>query len=470
MEYIGLIGVFGLGGLVGYFSADKLRNIIQSVKKSLLDTESRIARSEKFISDLQNEIDKLNSQLQNYASRTDLNGLSNNLTRQIQSDLQKVEKNLNAELKNYAALSSVKNLEDKISDAVQNSDLQNLQSALQDIKRNIAALEDKFNTLERGDISTPSTSTAPTDNAVKILEQRLSALEADNQNLTKKLADQNALITQHQNYFAQIQTAFNNMQNNFVAQSQFSEQLERQKKFYADFEERFKKFDERLKKLEGGKTDSGAGTTTPPVPPIKIDDFQVKKSNRQFFTNDPRDAEKSLATAEKVSEIIDFLKNSNFAKRESFIQLIENYRRNLQKFADKLKRGKFDEDNFSEEASKAFFSTLSKYFLTALPVSIYRGNKENPAFYSAFLKKINEYLAACHVYTELIKPQKFMTHNDLEKMTIIKKSTGVKTQDKMIDEVERLPYFLEYLTEDGDIEHCCFEGTMTVMKFEGGVK
>lgn len=456
MEYIGLLGLIGL---IGYFSAKSLKSKFDLLKKTLPDTESRIARNEKFISDLQAEIEHLNSILQNYATRSDLNGVSSNL-RQIQSDLQRLEKNFNAELKNYATVSSLKNIENKLFDLPQSSDLQNVKDALQDIKRSVVALEDRINAIETSKMPPIGTSTSTSDSDVKILVQRISSLETDNRNLHQKISDQNALLAQNKNDFAQIQYAFNNLQNNFGVQiSRLSEQLDQYKKFNDALEE-------RVKKLEG----SGGGNPPVTSAPLTIKDFQIRKNNRQFFTNEIRDAEKSLATAEKVSDIIFFLKNSNFAKKESFIQVIENYRRNLQKFADKLKRGKFDEDNFSEEASKAFFSTLSKYFLTTIPVSIYRGNKEDPAFYRAFLEKINEYLAACHVYTEFVEPKKFMTHDNLEKMNVIKKSTDVKSEDKRIYEVERLPYFLEYLTEDGDIEHVVFEGTMTVMKFEGVTK
>ena len=179
---------------------------------------------------------------------------------------------------------------------------------------------------------------------------------------------------------------------------------------------------------------------------------------------------RSISIIENLSGITSFLESSSYDKKENFIRLIKNYQQNLQKFIDKVNRGKFDEDNFSEEATDAFFDTLSKYFLATLPVAIYRGGKENPKFYSELLLQTNSYLAACHVYTELIEPKKFMKHDDVEKMNIVKKDTAVKSEDKIIDEVERLPYFLDYLTEDGETEHFCFEGKMVVYKFDGGKK
>jgi hypothetical protein len=83
---------------------------------------------------------------------------------------------------------------------------------------------------------------------------------------------------------------------------------------------------------------------------------------------------------------------------------------------------------------------------------------------------MNEYLSACRVYTELVEPKKIMQHDDIEKMNIVKKDTTLESQDKIIDEVERLPYFLDYLTEDGETERFCFDGSMVLLKFDGGAK
>ena len=232
MEYVGLLGLIGL---IGYFASRSLSDKFKNLQGTVHDTESRITRNNEFISDLQNEINRLGALLQNYTTRTDLNNFSADFLRQIKGDLQRVEKSLNAELKNYAELSSVKNLENKLSDLPKTSDLQNLQSALQELKRNIASLEVRIS----------DGNSEPDRSPVKILEQRIATLEADNQNLVKKNAELSAQILQHQNYFTQIQTTFNNQQafnKNLESNvDKLSKEVEVQKKINDDFDARIKK-------------------------------------------------------------------------------------------------------------------------------------------------------------------------------------------------------------------------------------
>ena len=212
----------------------------------------------------------------------------------------------------------------------------------------------------------------------------------------------------------------------------------------------------------------------PPKPPVtaplKISAFQIKKTGKPLFSNKPEDAAKTLAAVENLAPLLDFLESSGFEKKDTFINIVRKYQQNLAGFAKNLQRGKFDADNFSEEATDAFFSTLSRYFLEKIPVSIYRGSRENPAFYSAFLEKVSAYLSACRVYTKLIEPGKRLNSDDLDAVSVILRNTPERAKDKIIDEVERLPYFVDYLTDDGETEYFCCEGKMILFKFDGGAK
>ena len=415
MEFIGLLGLLGL---IGFFFGRGLEQKFESLKKEVRrgsgdnNFETRIAENEKIISDLQREIIKINSALQNFSTVSDFD----NFSRQVQTTLQELEKNFSL------SISKVSESENKFSA----EDLRQLQSSLKNFQTKIEELQSankNFDTRLKS-LESSKISQSPA-------EQKIPALE-------KKIAELNSVLVQYQNYFVQIQNNLNNLQKKFTAEN------------------------------EPPPTPVTAKPTPVKITPPEIRDFQIKNLNKPLFTNNLSDVAKSISVIENLSGLTSFLENSNFDKKETFIRLIKNYQQNLQKFTDKIKRGKFDEDNFSEEVSEAFFDTLSKYFLATVPVSIYRGRKENPKFYSEFLARINSYLATCHVYTELIEPKKFMKHDDVEKMNIVKKDTAVKSNDKIIDEVERLPYFLDYLTENNELEHYCFEGKMVVFKFDGG--
>ena len=216
---------------------------------------------------------------------------------------------------------------------------------------------------------------------------------------------------------------------------------------------------------------------------LTIENFDIKPTGRVFFSNHPDEVFKNLKIATNLSGITSFLESSNYSKKESFIRIIENYRQNLKKVSDKMRRKKFNEDALSEEITEAFFNTLSKFFLATIPISIYRGARqetldsfdddtraEESEFYLTFLKKINEYLAACHVYTVPISPKEPMTSNDIDRMSVTRKETANEAEDNVIDEVERLPYYMDYLTESGDVESFFSEGKMVVLKFDGGAQ
>ena len=213
---------------------------------------------------------------------------------------------------------------------------------------------------------------------------------------------------------------------------------------------------------------------------LTIENFDLKPTGRIFFTDKPDEVFQNLKIASNLSGLTSFLATSKFAKKENFIRIIENYRQNLKKVTDKVRRKKFNEDALSEEVTDAFFNTLSKFFLATIPISIYRGarketldaedenlREEEFKFYSEFLKRVNDYLASCHVYTVPVLPKNLMTSNDIDRMSVTRKETTNPDEDNLIDEVERLPYFMDYMTEGGETENFCSEGKMVVLKYDG---
>lgn len=216
---------------------------------------------------------------------------------------------------------------------------------------------------------------------------------------------------------------------------------------------------------------------------LTIENFNIQPTGRIFFTNKPDEVFNNLKIASNLTGITSFLESSDFDKKENFIRIVENYRQNLKKVNDKMRRKKFNEDALSEEVTEAFFNTLSKFFLATIPISIYRGARQETLetvdeqsrdeefnFYSTFLTKVNEYLAACQVYTVPVLPKNLMTSADIDRMSVTRKETANNAEDNLIDEVERLPYYMDYLTEGGETENFCSEGKMVVLKFDGAEK
>ena len=212
-----------------------------------------------------------------------------------------------------------------------------------------------------------------------------------------------------------------------------------------------------------------------PKKPIVIEgltprDFNVKKNGKILFSNGVKQAIRQLRIAESLSYITAFLASSQYNKKRVFIDIVNNYKQSLNKIENNLTHKKFNENNISQELTEAFFTALSDNFLKPMIGTIYKDRSDNPEFYSKLLKKINEYLNACCVYTNLMEPQRVMNSADIENMEIINKNTTQEDDDKIIEEIERLPYNIDYLNRNGGVEHFCCKGKMVVLNFVEGDK
>lgn len=374
---------------------------------------------------------------------------------------------LQSELNRQNELDAKLNAIEKRLDAF-NSDMSRLNSKIDSAMRNSVSDADLENLHRRvqSEMPPPIDTSAIAEHINKIAEalnntrDELSKLqsEVDALKSEQKTPDLQPLLNtlqQHQNVINRLINGFNALQ--------------------ARLNDQRGKIDELQSKVAGLKQ-----TPPPPLPPplpkpskeLTIADFNIKPTDEVFITNEPKQAAEQLKIANDLSGIEKFLDASDYdkQKREQFLGIISNYKRNLKKVIDKVNRGKFDEDIFSQDCTDAFFGTLSNFFIKTMMTAIYRGRNENPEFYAGLLEKINEYLAACRVYTLDIAPKTFMKSADLECMEIIKRDIDDKSKDKFIDEVERLPYNVNYVNEDGELSRFCCEGRMFIFKFAGDKK
>lgn len=293
---------------------------------------------------------------------------------------------------------------------------------------------------------------------------------ADSQNLFARRDNLNLLndkISEHDNFIAQSQkffSAFDALEKKSAEQQKTIDSLKERLK---SVDERLQSLNQRLKTLEDKKLDERLKKLESSQPsetkPLTIRDFHIDKTNAVLLGNKADFAQISAVVLGKLEDLTDFLNNAPEDKKV-FLRQLDNYRKNLSKFLDKVKSNKFDADNFSEEATEAFFNVLKNYFLAVVPVAIFRGAKGDPKFFADFLKKVNAYLKACGVYTKLVEPKSCLSTDMLEFMDVVRKDTTQPAQDNLIDEVERPAYFLDYLNDDGKTESFCCEGRMVVLK------
>ena len=522
MEFIGLGGLLGLIGILGRSRINsRLDEVQEGIGKNNEQVENRIKTIEKIAADANRKAQDISTDNQHFATKVDLEKIIERLDALAAAD------NSDDNQKIIFLESKLEALQNRFDEVLQsNSTLQkrvedleskNFDMALQTLGGNLQTLTDDLKTLDDG-VKTFDDSLKTFDDRLKTLEDnqssgddnnfedRFKTIEEDHQEFLGKIDDFNAVVQKHhvalvqwKSNFVAIQNSFNAVQSNFEEYKKvlatIQEQFETREKIIDDFKTKFDaqeksiddfktKFDAQEKSIDDFKTkfekvyESLKENTY-----LTIENFDIKPTGRIFFTNRPDEVFKNLKIASNLAGITSFLEGSNFSKKENFIRIVENYRQNLKKVTDKVRRKKFNEDALSEEVTEAFFNTLSKFFLATIPISIYRGarqetlesldenvHEEEFKFYSTFLTKINEYLASCQVYTASVLPKNLMTSGDIDRMSVTRKETENESEDNLIDEVERLPYYMDYLTEGGETENFCSEGKMVVLKFDGGAQ
>ncbi len=348
------------------------------------------------------------------------------------------------------------------------SDIDGVKSAVDDVKSQLAQVQDI------GDVKS-------TVDDVKTEFEDVKTAVDDFKSQLAQVQDIGNVKTDIDDVKTNIDDVKTQLESQVQSIGEFKSQLDAQEKILSDVKTQFETQGSLIDSVQKSIADFEKILDSMKEPTfLTIENFDLKPTGRIFFTNKPDEVFQNLKIASNLSGITSFLATSKFAKKENFIRIIENYRQNLKKVSDKVRRKKFNEDALSEEVTDAFFNTLSKFFLATIPISIYRGarqetleaedeklREEEFKFYAEFLKRVNDYLAACHVYTVPILPKNPMTSSDIDRMSVTRKETANADEDNLIDEVERLPYYMDYLTEGGETENFCSEGKMVVLKYDG---
>lgn len=199
-----------------------------------------------------------------------------------------------------------------------------------------------------------------------------------------------------------------------------------------------------------------------------IEKFNLNKTDDIFLGNDISMITSKLEKAMNVSGIIEVLGDIELENREVFIKLFNKYQKNLKKLIDNLEIDEEDEDIIFEKITEKFLDILKRDILDNVLIAIYRSMKNNnqKELYEKLLIKINEYLISCSIYTRYIVPNRKYTELDLKDMEPLAKKTDKQEKDGLIDEVERLPYYINYVNEDKETDCLCIDGKFIVLKYD----
>lgn len=196
-----------------------------------------------------------------------------------------------------------------------------------------------------------------------------------------------------------------------------------------------------------------------------IKKFDIANTNKLFLSGDTSKIKIELQKALNTDNIVQFLQQFSLESKQTYLNIFERYNKHIQKFIDNVNIEEDDEDIW-ENITEDFFKIVQNDILSNFMIGIYRGIKSGNKLYEAFLNEVNKYLASCCIYTRYIHPDVKYKKDDLNDMVPLKKETSDIGKDDYIDEVERLPYYIDYLNEDREKEYFCYDGRFVILKYE----
>ena len=194
--------------------------------------------------------------------------------------------------------------------------------------------------------------------------------------------------------------------------------------------------------------------------------FQIENRRNLLLSGNAEAIKNELQPVLHIKPILDYLKQSDFEQKAIYIKMFDKLKNDVEKFIDTLVID--SDDDVFENVTEAFFKIIKKDLLSTLMVAIRRGmniEKDRP-FYVQLLELINTYLRSCCIYTEKIEEGIKYTDAILDKMEPLRKPTSDIAKDKEIEEIERLPYCIDFFNEDGERESMCYEGQCVILKYE----
>ena len=195
--------------------------------------------------------------------------------------------------------------------------------------------------------------------------------------------------------------------------------------------------------------------------------FYIENGGKLLLSGQAETIIRELQPALHLEPILEYLEEADFEQKAIYSKMFRRLKGDMEKFINKLDIDD-DDDELFENVTKAFFKIIKKDLLAVLMVSIHRGmniEKDKP-FYEELLGLINAYLQSCCIYTEKIEEGIIYTDTILEKMDPLRKQTSDLAKDKEIEEIERLPYCIDFLNEDGERESIWYEGQCVILKYE----
>lgn len=420
--------------------SEKIRIYIINKDKGTTDIERIVQRYNIQLCGLDREVRKLNERVESYRD------IINNLQKKLNTvnNIQPISQS-NDEYKFRLLNSQIKNLNEEISDIRKKVNERDSKEQFDEYKTRIETLE---HTVEEQSVIIKAQK-----DKINTLEHNFEKLNA----LVKQLVNKQAVVSKEQSIKEDLTEKKSEEQYIVVKDEEQKEQLN------IGFDvESIPVFN---KQKETTQIDIDDFLMPKPEKQYDIKFFDIPKTDKLFLSGDFSKIKIELQKALNMDDIIEFLQQSSLENKQAYLNIFERYKKDIQKFIDKLSVDEDDEEIWGILTEK-FFKIVKNNILSNFMIGIYRGMKNNKNDYESFLCEVNKYLNSCCIYTRYVHPDMKYTKNDLDDMVPLKKETSDLNKNDYIDEVERLPYYIDYLNEDGDKESFCCDGRFVVLKYE----
>ena len=184
------------------------------------------------------------------------------------------------------------------------------------------------------------------------------------------------------------------------------------------------------------------------------------------FDARPGSALKAVTAALEIGPLLRLVETSADKKAPTLAKQLKKHEEGLRKLRDSLSQTPAAGEAPVEAIAGEYFGIFQRIFLNNILLAVYRGLKNGNPFYTGLVAPVTDYLAACGFSTRDVVPGRAIRDEDYEDMHLYLKKTDSPELDNVIFEVERLPYYLRYLNEEGEEMSLCCQGALTLYKRE----
>ncbi len=192
--------------------------------------------------------------------------------------------------------------------------------------------------------------------------------------------------------------------------------------------------------------------------------FYLEEQADVYFPNDRAKVPAKILQAADIADLKNFLSASDDETGKKFLRLLDNHANLANNFNVRLNLDELSDNELSEAVTARYFKIFQQVIFDNILLAINRGLDENPVFYFEFLRRVNDYLSRCGIYTVNAKSGVTVSDEDYQNMTPQIRKTVDGDQNGLILEIERLPYRINYLTEFGELKFLQYNGIMTIGK------